>query len=248
MHAYRRPHSTQEELSDDEEKGSPVPSTSQTSQTSHTAEIEGGLYHRKRGSAVTSSTVRDSMRNSTTIASSTDPSKTAWQRWAERWMQSHWPLLLVSFFIFAVLASSGISLFLVIASGREQALRDTVMDLAIETGAWFAKELDFAILPLFSMAQFASELDIFATLPDQIKSPGEPGALPFLPSPPNTTKAYRNVTGVCDQPELVERFTHIAAAVKRNAKMDGVLHNIQLAPEGTFSRYRTESRLAARLI
>lgn len=86
-------------------------------------------------------------------------------------------------------------------------------------------------MPLFSMAQFATELEVFAELPDQIKSAGEPGALPFLP---NRERTVRNVTGVCDEPELVNRFTEIASAVKANAKMDGVLHNIQLAPQGMY--------------
>lgn len=100
---------------------------------------------------------------------------------------------------------------------------------------WFAKELDFAIMPLFSMAQFATELDVFSGLPDMIKAPGEPGALPFYPREPNATSSLRrNLTGVCDEPHLVERFTQIASAVKTNAKMDGILHNIQLAPQGTF--------------
>ena len=84
-------------------------------------------------------------------------------------------------------------------------------------------------MPLFSMAQFATELEIFADLPDKIKSAGEPGALPFLP---DRERTFRNVTGVCDEPQLVERFTQIASAVKANAKMGGILHNIQLAPEG----------------
>ena len=40
----------------------------------------------------------------------------------------------------------------------------------------------------------------------------------------------RNVTGVCDDPVLSERFTHIASTLKRNANMEGILVNLQLAP------------------
>jgi len=151
---------------------------------------------------------------------------------------SHWPILLVSFFIFAVLAAASISVVWFVQNGKSDERRDAVLNLATETGAFFAKELDLAILPLFSMAQFATELEIFADLPNQIGSPDRPDKpyLPMLPNPPNATviKAMRNVTGVCDEPELVKRFTKIAAAVKANANMDGILHNIQLAPEGTF--------------
>lgn len=155
------------------------------------------------------------------------------KRLSDAWMQSHWPMFLVSFLIFLVLAGAGIAVYLVVAQSEERERSNSISDLALETGAWFAHELDAAILPLFSMAQFATELEVFANLPDQIKAPGEEGALPFMPQQPDNDKVYRNVTGVCDQPELIERFAEIASAIKRNAKMDGVLHNIQLAPQGT---------------
>jgi ABC-type multidrug transport system fused ATPase/permease subunit len=153
---------------------------------------------------------------------------------SDAWMHSHWPIFMVSFLIFLVLVGAGIAVFLVVAQSEELNRANAMSDLALETGAWFATELDSAILPLFSMAQFATELEVFASLPDQIKAPGEEGALPFMPQQPDNDKVYRNVTGVCDQPELIERFTGIASAIKRNAKMDGVLHNIQLAPQGTY--------------
>lgn len=158
-----------------------------------------------------------------------------WQTWSENWMFSHWPILLVSCLVFAILAGAGIAMYLVIAQSQEDDLEDKIMDLAVETGAWFSKELDFAIMPLFSMAQFATELDTFKDLPEKIKPVGQPGALPLYSNDdPNYTdgRAVRNVTGVCDDPKLVSRFTQIASAVKSNANMEGILHNIQLAPEG----------------
>lgn len=252
-HAYRRSHSDRSLDSEDEDESEqhisePPPlfktysSPSQTSESSRTGlegieplEDKNGLYRRKRG-------IDDLLRSSITIANDSPSTiidapkptdkKTTWQQWADAWMQSHWHIPLVSFIIFAVLAGAGIALFLVIVANREEEQEDAAMDLAVETGAWFAKELDLAILPLFSMAQFATELELFAGLPDKIKSPGEPGALPFLPAPPDSNKVYRNITGVCDQPELIDRFVDIASTVKTNARMDGVLHNIQLAPQG----------------
>ena len=44
-------------------------------------------------------------------------------------------------------------------------------------------QLDQAILPLFSLAQFAVEIPLFRELPSQIGPPGEPGSLPFMPPP-----------------------------------------------------------------
>ena len=49
----------------------------------------------------------------------------------------------------------------------------------------------------------------------------------------NTSRKFRNITGVCDNPTLTRRFDKIAGTIKRNAKsMKGVLVNLQLVPEG----------------
>eukprot|EP00339_Tiarina_fusa_P029327 CAMPEP_0117084860 /NCGR_PEP_ID=MMETSP0472-20121206/59712_1 /TAXON_ID=693140 ORGANISM="Tiarina fusus, Strain LIS" /NCGR_SAMPLE_ID=MMETSP0472 /ASSEMBLY_ACC=CAM_ASM_000603 /LENGTH=136 /DNA_ID=CAMNT_0004813995 /DNA_START=66 /DNA_END=472 /DNA_ORIENTATION=+ len=50
--------------------------------------------------------------------------------------------------------------------------------VAAETGNFFSHQLDQAILPLFSMAQFVSELDLFSSLTDKVGQVGDPGALP----------------------------------------------------------------------
>lgn len=56
------------------------------------------------------------------------------QQWSEKWMNSHWPILLVSVLVFAVLAGAGIALYLVVAHSQEDDLQDKIMDLAVETG------------------------------------------------------------------------------------------------------------------
>lgn len=247
MHAYRRSQVSDRDAWVEDLEGGSTSSSSQPAQSQPEAIVafndedsavdpfgnKHGVYRRKRGSELRASAQLNSESEHTHSSKSTifnDKSMLA--QFVDKWMQSHWPILLVSSLIFVVLSGAGIALFLVIAGAQEEEQRDNVMDVAKETGAWFAKELDFAILPLFSMAQFATELELFASLPDKIRSPGEPNALPFLPPAPNSTKVLRNVTGVCDQPDLIERFTDIAAAVKHNARMDGILHNIQLAPQG----------------
>ena len=79
------------------------------------------------------------------------------------------------------------------------------------------------------MALFVSELEIFHGLPGLIGPANEPGSLPFLTSgTPDTPKTHRNVTGVCDDPTLINRFTEIASTIKSQAGMEGVLVNIQL--------------------
>jgi hypothetical protein len=81
------------------------------------------------------------------------------------------------------------------------------------------------------MAQFASEIELFRDLPNRVGPPGEAGSLPFLPPfAPDGPVTHRNVTGVCDDPDVLERYTDIASTIKRNANMEGVLVNIQLVP------------------
>lgn len=133
----------------------------------------------------------------------------------------------VSLFIFVILMVSGINTIRIFGNQREQEIRDKASELATETGDFFSDQLDRAILPLFSIAQFATNLEIFKELPDKIGVAGQPNSLPFINGTYN-----RNITGVCDDPELVSNFVSIASAIKKHAKMDGLLVNIQLVPEG----------------
>ena len=56
------------------------------------------------------------------------------QQWSEKWMFSHWPILLVSALVFLVLAGAGITIFFVISQSQEDDLQDKIFDLAVETG------------------------------------------------------------------------------------------------------------------
>lgn len=134
---------------------------------------------------------------------------------------------LVSFFIFFVLTGAGVAIGLVIGNAQSSQIEKEASQLAKETGQFFSEQLDKAILPLFSIAQFATHLQIFQDLPTKIGAAGAPGSLPL-----NTTSWKRNITGVCDDPELVETFVDIATNIKRQSGMDGILANIQLAPHG----------------
>jgi len=145
-------------------------------------------------------------------------------------------ILLLCLLIFAVLSSVGIVLVNVSSKSGEYQSYDEAINIARETGATFSQHLDLAILPLFSIAQFATELDMFADLPEKVGQANEEGSLPFLTNEDGSFTPFRNVTGVCDDPELVARYSHIATAVKRNAEMNSggtsAIHNLQLAPHG----------------
>ncbi|KAI2493739.1 PAS fold [Fragilaria crotonensis] len=146
-------------------------------------------------------------------------------------MYKHKFILGISIFIFSVLLAASIAVSVVLSSAQEREEESQALDLATETGEWFSNQLNLAILPLFSIAQFAVELSLFHNLPKKVGIAGTEGALPFNPpSQPGGPYTHRNITGVCDNPALMRGFDHIAARIKANAKMEGVLVNLQLAP------------------
>lgn len=105
-----------------------------------------------------------------------------------------------------------------------------------------SRKLDEAILPLFTMSQFVHHLKEFQDLPRQIGPRGGLFSAPPQLPPKNVT--HRNVTGICDDPFVNETFTDIARNVKRDAQLDEILVNVQLAPFGVlclvYPVYNTE--------
>ncbi|KAL3913462.1 MAG: hypothetical protein SGILL_006480 [Bacillariaceae sp.] len=149
-----------------------------------------------------------------------------------RTLLGHTPTFFVSLFIFLMICGASIAIVFTVASGQRDAKEEEAMQLALETGQYFSEQLNQAILPLFSLAQFALNLEMFSDLPDRIGKAGEPGALPFMPPQEGVERVLRNVTGVCDEPEMVTNYISIASAIKKQSRMDGILVNIQLAPAG----------------
>jgi len=140
--------------------------------------------------------------------------------------------LILALFLFAVLSASGVSLAVVYGRSILDQEQQEALLLASETGDFFSKNLDDAILPLFSLAQFANELEVFRSLPSKVGMAYKNGSLPFMPTKLDLgVPTHRNVTGVCDDPALVKRFEKIAGDIKKNARMDGILVNLQLVPD-----------------
>jgi signal transduction histidine kinase/CheY-like chemotaxis protein len=148
-----------------------------------------------------------------------------------RTLMDNTSIFFVSFLIFLLLVGASIAIVLTISKSHQREKQDEAIQLAISTGQYFSNQLDQAILPLFSIAQFALNLEIFRNLPDLIGLAEQPGALPFDTSR-SDDRVYRNVTGVCDDSELVTQFVTIASAIKKHSRMDHILVNIQLAPAG----------------
>lgn len=158
--------------------------------------------------------------------------------WGETWKlhvrlaRAHPQNLVLTIFIFFILIISGAAISTVFAKAQRERYEADATDLARETALFFSEELNNAILPLFSMAQFVNELEIFQSLPEKIGLKGEEGSLPFIEKEDKAAvPTHRNITGVCDEPTLVQRFNSIAKGIKENAKMEGILVNVQLVPD-----------------
>lgn len=146
-------------------------------------------------------------------------------------LRKHPQHLLLGLFLIVVLVGSGVAIASISAINSSQSLEEDALDMADETGEFFSHTLEDAILPLFSLAQFVNELEIFQDLPEQVGLAGAEGSLPFNPLPVNNgVRSHRNVSGVCDEPSLVQRFDKIAGDIKRNAGMDGILVALQIVP------------------
>jgi CHASE domain len=145
----------------------------------------------------------------------------------------HPQLILLAITFFVVTLGSGIAIATVYANVEQDEKEANALTIAVETGRFFSHNLDRAILPLFSLAQFVREIQEFRELPDLIGLSNAEGSLPFLPPSDGLDRpTHRNVSGVCDDPPLLERYIRIAGAIKEDADMDGVLVNLQLVPDG----------------
>ena len=127
----------------------------------------------------------------------------------------------------AILLTAGLVTINALANAYSAQLADDAVDTANELGLWISSQLDEALLPLFAMAQFVKHLDSFKQLPYEIGPRGAPGSAPALLG---KEISHRNVTGICDDRGVNKVFNEIAANVKKDAGMEGILVNIQLAP------------------
>jgi hypothetical protein len=129
---------------------------------------------------------------------------------------------------FTVLLGAGLATIDTLAEAHSSELRTNAVVTAEELGMWISGKLDDALLPLFAMSQFVQHLQEFKELPYDIGARGELGA-----APPLTGKeiSHRNVTGICDDPHVSNVFHEIASNIKKDAGMEGILVNIQLAPK-----------------
>lgn len=137
-------------------------------------------------------------------------------------------ILLCTLLVFGALCAASVAVVVSSTNGEEEVRMAAALEMAEDTGDFFSKELDKALLPLFTMSQFVHQLPAFHDLPFRIGDRGEPGSAP--PEAGTRSGTHRNLTGVVP-PDLEAQFHDIAAGIKKSADMKGVLVNVQLAPQ-----------------
>ena len=173
----------------------------------------------------------DPSAHSSTIEQESEASQLLWKRLKaslsvqSRVLRKHPAIGVVPLLLFAALCTAGLVTIYTAEASDNETKRQEAQGLAEKMSQFFVEQLDRAFLPVFSLAQFVSELDMFRELPAKIGPAFQDGSLPF------SSPTHRNVTGVCDEPALVQHFNDIASTIKQNAKMEGVLVSLQLAPE-----------------
>jgi hypothetical protein len=108
---------------------------------------------------------------------------------------------------------------------------------AIETAAWFTEIFAKSLIPLRSLQQAVVHSEYFKQLPLQIGNYGQEGSAPSIFGPDSTgAKDYRDVTGICDNQDMLDKFDEIVAGINDNFDYDGIIVNYRLAPFVRFQK------------
>jgi hypothetical protein len=153
-------------------------------------------------------------------------------------------LLLWVVLVFATTCAVGLAFTCVWANAERSGRMEEAREVAEEISDWFSSELDKALIPLYTIRQFVIQTPEFEALHNQIgfckklqtdNSPAEceANAAPPLPLP-GKASSHRNLTGRIPD-ETREKFNEIAASIKKDAHLERVLVNMQLAPKAVVS-------------
>jgi len=140
----------------------------------------------------------------------------------------HWSAMLTAVFICLVLSSASIGLCMAYFDGQQAKEGSDALELAGEAGRHFSEQLNWATLPLLSLAQMVTEIESFRNVSRSIGPPNAPTSLPY-----SSDKMHRNLSGsVCNNPETIARYEQVTETIKINEGLEDVLLLLELAPYG----------------
>lgn len=97
---------------------------------------------------------------------------------------------------------------------------------ARETAEWFSMQFRRAMLPLYSIQQGVVHSGYFDDLPTKI------GPYPNLviPESEETPFTKRDVSGICDNPDIVQKWKDIVQPINSDNDLDGIVQGYRLFP------------------
>lgn len=144
-------------------------------------------------------------------------------------------ILLSSLIFFVGVGAASLYLVDVIHQRNRERLVNEARWEAIETGNFFAEMFAKSLIPLRSLQQAVVHSSYFRDLPYRIGNYGENGSAPAIKGPRSTVvEDYRDVTGICDDEQLAEKFREIVEGINSNFDYEGIIVNYRLAPYGVF--------------
>jgi atrial natriuretic peptide receptor A len=144
------------------------------------------------------------------------------------WKHPH--ILVTSLVAFGVVCGVGMVAITSEKNAYIQKQMSTAEFIARETGDWFANEFRKAMVPLYSVQQGVIHSNYFDEVAEEI------GRYPnrLIPETVGTPKVLRNVTGLCDDPDLQLKFREIVQPINEENDLDGIIFAYRLAPRNVF--------------
>lgn len=133
---------------------------------------------------------------------------------------------LITVVTFIVLCTTGLSVVLTFANNYHASQQNKAVEMAKEMGYRIPREINRALVPLFTMEEILRQIDVFDNLPFEMNETKKylTGNAPG--------RAWRNATDLCLDPNYTTPFAKIARSIKNSSKMEKILVNLQLAPLG----------------
>jgi len=143
-----------------------------------------------------------------------------------RTARKHPHIWMLSLFTFTLLCAVGMVAIHAESDKYVQKQKGVAEFVARETAEWFSNEFRRAMLPLYSVQQGVIHSGYFNDLPRQI------GQYPnlLIPESEETPFTKRNVTGICDNPSMIQKWRDIVQPINADNNLDGVVVGYRLFP------------------
>ena len=157
-------------------------------------------------------------------------------------------IILYSFLVFSCLTAGALITINVICDNMQQKIELDASLEAFQTASYFADAFAKSLIPLRSLQQAVIHSNTFQELPHLIGNYGADGSTPSIAGPVSedngssaqgsknifSTKDFRNVTGICDDPELISEFQKIVEGVNHNFGFEDIIITYRIAPYGVY--------------